>query len=101
MQKLTRRGIALKSILNNLGSCVIEVFPGAAQDILGVPRKQLSRQALASGLRDLGISGLPDGLNGDALDAITAAYVGLCFLNKEYDAIGPTNEVQVIVPRTR
>jgi len=80
---------------------VIEVFPGAAQDVLGIPRKKASRDELTAGLRALGIMQVPSDLTGDALDAITAAYVGRCFLRGEYEALGPSDEVQVIIPRSR
>ena len=44
MQMLTRRGIKLANELRNAGCKVIESYPGAAQDILGIPRKKASLQ---------------------------------------------------------
>ena len=41
MQMLTRRGIKLATDLRERGLKVIESHPGAAQDILGIPRKGL------------------------------------------------------------
>jgi predicted nuclease with RNAse H fold len=40
MQGLTRRGMALAVRLRDLGVPVIESYPGAAQDIMGIPRKR-------------------------------------------------------------
>jgi hypothetical protein len=40
MRKLTSRGIRLREILEAKGFCVIEVYPGGAQDVLGLARKQ-------------------------------------------------------------
>src|SRR4030066_233304 len=37
MRKLTSRGISLRRILENKRFKVIEVYPGGAQDILGIP----------------------------------------------------------------
>ena len=34
----------------------------------------------------------------DELDAITAAYVGLCWLQDAYEAAGPPDEMQIILP---
>jgi predicted nuclease with RNAse H fold len=39
MRKLTERGIKLRKILEKKYE-VIEVYPGATQDILKIPRKQ-------------------------------------------------------------
>jgi predicted nuclease with RNAse H fold len=40
MRKLTERGIRLKKILEKKRLDVVETYPGAAQDILKIPRKQ-------------------------------------------------------------
>jgi predicted nuclease with RNAse H fold len=98
MVALTKRGIALRTMLERKGIAVIEAFPGAAQDILGLPRKQTSRKLLAAGLSDLGIRPVAT-LDGDSLDAITASYVGSCFANGFYETIGPSVDVYVINPR--
>ena len=46
MQRLTRRGVNLATRLRKLGIPVIESYPGAAQDILGIPRKKTSLKHL-------------------------------------------------------
>lgn len=57
MQKLTERGIMLAEKIRQMGYPVIESFPGGAQDILGLPRKQKSLALLIEGLQNLGIKG--------------------------------------------
>lgn len=100
MRPLTLRGIALKRQFEESGLQVIEVFPGAAQDVLGLPRKQRGPEALQRGLQEhLAINGVIPADDGDALDAVTAAYVGWLHLRGETIGIGPPDEVQVIVPR--
>lgn len=81
MRKLTERGILLKDIIEKkYGIEVIEVYPGGAQDVLGIPRKTKSIQCLYNGLRVLGIKGLNPGMTGDELDAVTAAYVAYLYV---------------------
>ena len=100
MVNLTLRSIRLRETLESSGIKVIEVYPGAAQDRLGLPRKQQGEDALLEGLYGLGIR-FPDPDRKrvhDELDAITAAYVGLCWLKDEYEAAGPPDEIQIILP---
>jgi len=44
MRKLTMRGIKLREIFQSQGFHVIEVYPGGAQDVLGIPRKREGRK---------------------------------------------------------
>jgi predicted nuclease with RNAse H fold len=69
MRKLTARGISVRQRLEKEGIKVIEVFPGGAQDVLKIPRKQNGLNALKKGLGTLGIIGLADGLTDHKLDA--------------------------------
>jgi len=87
MKNLTMRGIGLASRLRNDGLTVIESYPGAAQDILGIPRKQKGIEVLANALSDFGIVGNLD-VSHDELDAVTSAIVGLYYLRGEYEALG-------------
>ncbi len=80
MRKLTVRGIKLRRILEEKGLKVLEVYPGGAQDVLGIPRKQHGLEKLRSGLETQGITGLTDGLSDHELDAVTCAFVGKLFL---------------------
>ena len=100
MVNLTLRSIRLRETLESAGINVIEVYPGAAQDRLGLPRKQHGEDALLQGLYGLGIRfpGPERKRVHDELDAITAAYVGLCWLQNSYEAAGPPDEIQIILP---
>ena len=100
MVPLTLRSIGLKERMEATGLTVIEVYPGAAQDRLGLPRKHRSLERLERGLVDLGIRFKDPERKRihDELDAATAAYVGLCYLQDTYEAIGPADEVQIILP---
>lgn len=98
MRSLTERGIKLKKILEKKYK-VIEVYPGATQDILGIPRKQKGLKELKNGLEKLGIKIFKKNPNGDELDAITCAFTGFLFLKGETKAIGKKNEGQIIIPK--
>jgi predicted nuclease with RNAse H fold len=102
MQMLTRRGIELAQELRKAGSKVIESYPGAAQDILGIPRKKASLEELKWGLFRAGITGdfLTSDVSHDEVDAITSALVGLFYLADDYIALGTTAEDYLIVPRS-
>src|SRR6267143_2789558 len=102
MQMLTRRGIRLAAALRDAGCKVIESYPGAAQDILGIPRKKASLEELKQGLSRAGITGdfLTADITHDEVDAITSALVGLFFLADDYIALGTPTEDYLIVPRS-
>ncbi len=95
MRKLTVRGIQLREIFQSQGFTVIEAYPGGAQDVLGIPRKQQGLEKLADGLKNLGIDGLSSHLSDHELDAATCAYVGKLFL--EGNAVTYGDPVQGIV----
>lgn len=86
MKNLTMRGIKLATKLRRFGLTVIESYPGAAQDILSIPRKQKGVKVLAAALAGFGIEGHL-AVSHDELDAITAAMVGLYYLRGEYEAL--------------
>jgi predicted nuclease with RNAse H fold len=96
MRLLTARGIRLKERLENERCKVIEVYPGGAQDVLGIPRKQRSLNRLKNGLKKLGVEGLAGKLSDHELDAVTCAYVGLLFLKGKSCAYGRGNQVIVM-----
>jgi predicted nuclease with RNAse H fold len=98
MRKLTERGIKLRKILKKKYK-VIEVYPGATQDILKIPRKQKGLKKLKRGLEKLGIKILKKNLNGDELDAITSAFTGFLYLKGKYITIGDEKEGQIILPK--
>ncbi|MDT7886042.1 MAG: DUF429 domain-containing protein [Thermoproteota archaeon] len=99
MRKLTERGIKLKLMLENLGYKVIEVFPGATQDILGLVRKNQGVNKLREGLISLGIKGIKNEMNDDELDAITCALTGLLYLKGECIELGDKKEGILIIPK--
>jgi uncharacterized protein YprB with RNaseH-like and TPR domain/predicted nuclease with RNAse H fold len=102
MQMLTRRGIKLAHELRSSGLNVIESYPGAAQDILGIPRKKASLEELKRGLFRAGITGdfVTAHITHDEVDAITSALVGLFYLADDFIALGTPNEDYLIVPRS-
>lgn len=100
MQKLTARGIQLANRLRTHGIPVIESYPGAAQDIMGIPRKGAGKEWLAVGLSEFGLEGafteIP--VSHDELDAVTSALVGTFFLEGRYEALDGPDENALIVP---
>jgi predicted nuclease with RNAse H fold len=80
MRKLTSRGMKLRMLFEEVGLRVIEAYPGGAQDVLGIPRKQKGLDKLLAGLQALGILDLNRGMNDHELDAATCAFIGKLFL---------------------
>jgi uncharacterized protein YprB with RNaseH-like and TPR domain/predicted nuclease with RNAse H fold len=102
MKSLTMRGMRLASELRKRGLEVIESYPGAAQDLLGIPRKGSSLEELKHGMGRIGITGeyLTETVCHDEVDAITSALVGLFYLADDYIALGTPKEDYLIVPRS-
>jgi hypothetical protein len=98
MRKLTERGIRLRKILENKGYRVIEVYPGGAQDVLSISRKQKGLNKLLNGLKKLKIMGLTDKMNDHELDAVTCAYVGKLFLEGKTLTFGMPDK-SIIMPK--
>ena len=102
MRMLTERGIALKAKIEAIGYRAVECYPGAAQDLWGIPRQHKDRAGLLAGLGKLGVKGLPEVLTGDELDAATAALVGRWFLQGKGEQIGGDQGIVIpSVPRRR
>ncbi len=104
MKKLTLRGIRLRRAMERLpgGPRVIESYPGAAQDILSIPRKQRSLDLLREGLKRLGLTGRGiETRSHDEMDAITSAIVARYFECDRFEAMGIQSEAQLIVPKIR
>jgi uncharacterized protein YprB with RNaseH-like and TPR domain/predicted nuclease with RNAse H fold/adenylate kinase family enzyme len=99
MQGLTQRGIELTRQLERHGIKVIESYPGAAQDILNIPRKKLDEHLLSQGLAEFGYQ-FHGPKSHDELDAITSALVGHFFLADQYEGIGADDEGYMIIPRS-
>jgi hypothetical protein len=100
MRKLTKRGINLRRVLEAKGFIVIEAYPGGAQDVLGIPRKQKGLEKLRGGLESLGIKGLKSQISDHELDAVTCAYVGKLFLEGKAVTYGAPNE-GIVMPKTK
>lgn len=101
MRALTKRGMKLRKLLEKKGFKVIEVYPGAAQDVWKIPRKQEGLEKLRKGLMKLGVRGdiARKDITGDELDAITSALVGRAYLQGKYKAIGDPEEILMIIPK--
>ncbi len=102
MKSLTMRGMWMANELRKSGLKVIESYPGAAQDLLGIPRKGASLDELKRGMGRIGITGqyLVDSVTHDEVDAITSAVVGLFYMADDYIALGTPSEDYLIVPRS-
>lgn len=102
MESLTMRGIALTRTLRAAGISVIESYPGAAQDLLRIPRKGVSLEELRLGLHRAGVDGsfATRKTSHDEVDAITSALVGLFYLADEHIELGNAYEDYLIIPRS-
>lgn len=100
MQGLTQRGIRLAERFRAAGIPVIESYPGAAQDIMGIPRKGAGERYLRQGLSEFGIKGPyeTEAVSHDELDAITSAIVGSFFLADQFEALHGPTEGALIIP---
>jgi uncharacterized protein YprB with RNaseH-like and TPR domain/predicted nuclease with RNAse H fold/dephospho-CoA kinase len=103
MQALTARGIRLAKHFRGLGVPVIESYPGAAQDIMNIPRKGADLGLLKAGLAEFGISGdfEKHEVSHDELDAITSAAVGLFFMSGNFEGLGNEEEEYLIIPEIK
>jgi predicted nuclease with RNAse H fold len=81
-----------------LGFKVIEIYPGAAQDIWRISRKQFGLVKLRHGLERFGIRGLERGMNGDELDAVSGAMVGHMYLLGKAAVLGNFRQGAIVVP---
>jgi len=98
MRELTERGIRLKERLELEGFKVIEVFPGGAQDVLGLPRKQKDLTKLKEGLKQLGLEGIEPDVSHDEVDAVTAAFVGWLWLNGFAELVSDGQGGGIVMP---
>jgi predicted nuclease with RNAse H fold/dephospho-CoA kinase len=103
MQGLTRRGMRLADRFRSAGVPVIESYPGAAQDIMGIPRKGAGVEFLKQGFLEFGIRGTfaNDEVSHDELDAMTSAIVGSFFLSSRFEPLSGPSEDALIIPDLR
>lgn len=101
MQKLTARGIRLAGIFREAGLPVIESYPGAAQDIMRIPRKGAGIEWLKLGLQGFGVTGnyIDEKVTHDELDAITSALVGTFHLAGLSEGLGTKEEPPLVIPQ--
>jgi predicted nuclease with RNAse H fold len=98
MRQLTQRGMQLKVVLEARGIPVIETYPGAAQDIWGIPR-QRDVPGLRRGLSRFRLHGLDRRERSPhVLDAVTCALVGKLYLDGGAWSIGSPDEALMILP---
>jgi predicted nuclease with RNAse H fold len=100
MRQLTERGMRLKKNLVRRGFEVVEIYPGAAQDVWKIPRAGRNLEGLRRGLRRRGITGLKKGATADELDAATGALVGYLFLRGKAEVLGDFKSGAIILPQT-
>jgi predicted nuclease with RNAse H fold len=98
MRKLTNRGLYLRVILEGKGLRVIEVYPGGAQDILRIPRKQRGLEKLLEGLKKVGIRELNSEMSDHELDAVTCALVGKLHLEGKSVTYGSSEQTIIMPP---
>ena len=90
--------VLLADLLKGRGFKVIEVYPGAAQDVWNIPRKQRGLEKLMNGLKKTGIKGLKKGMSDHELDAVTCALVGKHFLDRKAEVLG-TIDNGIVMPK--
>jgi uncharacterized protein len=102
MRILTARGLRLRARLEAEGFHTIEGYPGAGQDLLGIPRKGEGVDRLREGLVRCGLRGdieRPDSTH-DELDAASAAVLGERYMAGDFVAIGdPSEGWMVLAPK--
>lgn len=98
MRKLTERGLLLKKHLLELEIDSFEIYPGGAQDIFGIPRKQKGLDLLRAGLEGLGIKGLHAEMSDHELDAVTGAFVIQAYVNDKARGWGDPDEGVIVMP---
>jgi hypothetical protein len=101
MRTLTVRGMALRRVLEKEGLQVVEIYPGGAQDVWGIPRARHDLRKLRRGLLRLGVKGLAKDVSDHELDAVSGALVGVQFLKGEALVFGDFRTGAIIMPRSK
>ncbi|HWW58154.1 MAG TPA: ribonuclease H-like domain-containing protein [Sphingopyxis sp.] len=101
MQRLTARGISIAGRLREHGIPTIECYPGAAQDIMGIPRKGAGEEWLKLGMSEFGVHGPfeTERVTHDELDAITCSIVGVFHVAGMTEGLAGEEEEPMIIPR--
>ena len=96
MRQLTMRGIRLAERLKRQGHTILETYPGAAQDIWGIPR-QRDPKGLRRGLGKM-VTIRGRGLTCHELDAITCARLAELYHEGRAELIGREDEGWMVLP---
>jgi hypothetical protein len=99
MRMLTERGMKIAAMLSANGHTVLEAFPGAAQDIWGIPR-QKNVHGLRRGLRRF-VDFRSRGMTCHELDAVTCALLAKFHAHGRTELIGRADEGWMVLPRVR
>jgi len=101
MRGLTVRGMRLKKKIEAMRIRVVEIYPGGAQDVWGIPRAKRNLAGLLAGLRRLGLLGLTSKATADELDGASGALVGQLFLRGRAEVLGDFKTGAIILPEPR
>lgn len=101
MRALTERGMKLAAELETRGTRTVEMYPGGAQDVWGLPRAARDRMGLRRGLAKLGLKALRKDCSNHELDAATGALVGRLFLHGRAEVLGDFETGAIILPRRK
>lgn len=96
MRQLTARGMYVAEQLRDIGHTILETYPGAAQDIWGIPR-QRDPEGLRRGLEGMVDIGRPD-ITRHELDAITCACLARMHHEGRTELIGREDEGWMVLP---
>ena len=99
MRGLTVRGMRLKKRIEAMRIRVVEIYPGGAQDVWGIPRAKRDMSGLLRGLRRLGLLRLTSKATADELDAASGALVGQLYLRGKAEVLGDFKTGAIILPR--
>ena len=98
MRGLTERGMRIRSELEAKGIRVIEIYPGGAQDVWGIPRARRNQAGLRRGLMRLGLKGLKKEASDHELDAASGALVARLFLQGRAEVYGNFESGAIVMP---
>lgn len=99
MRMLTARGMRLASSLRSMGHRILETYPGAAQDVWGIPRQKDVR-GLRRGLRRF-VEFDRRSLTCHELDAVTCALLARLYQEGQTEQIGNATEGWMVLPLSR
>ncbi len=101
MRALTVRGMGLKRKIERLGVRAVEIYPGGAMDVWGIPRAKRDLPGLRRGLEKLGVRGLRRDATDHELDAVAGALVGRLFLLGRAEVYGDFRSGAILMPPGR